>query len=137
MKMAKTKKCGDRNCPKHALLTRGRIFRGTVIEAKSSRTAKVQWQRKFFLPKYERYENRMTGLAVHNPDCIDAKKGDIVSIAECRPLSKTKHFVITEKVGVDYAFLAREELLLQAEVAETAKHEDVKDVKKEEKHEGD
>jgi hypothetical protein len=37
---------------------------------------------------------------------------------ECRPVSKTKKFVIVEKLGRDIAFLAREELL------EAAKHTD-------------
>ena len=31
--------------------------------------------------------------------CVDAKDDDVVMIAECRPLSKTKNFVIVEKVG--------------------------------------
>ena len=35
-------------------------------------------------------------LHAHNPPCIDAKPGDIVTIAECRPISKTKSFVIVE-----------------------------------------
>ena len=35
-------------------------------------------------------------MIVYNPQCVDAKKGDIVKIAECRPLSKTKAFVVIE-----------------------------------------
>ena len=36
-------------------------------------------------------------ITAHNPPCIDAKTGDKVKIAECRPLSKTKNFVVVEK----------------------------------------
>jgi len=116
-KTKQEKQCQDSHCPKHhSLRTHGRTFRGTIIESKAAKTATVQWQRKYFLPKFERYERRFTRIHVHNPDCIDAKKGDIVEITSCRKLSKTKSFVITQKIGLDYAFLAREELLQQAEV---------------------
>jgi small subunit ribosomal protein S17 len=119
--------CTDRHCPEHGgLATRGRTFTGTVIEARAQRTATVQWQRRHYLPKYERYERRRSTKQAHNPPCLDAKKGDIVRIMECRPVSKTKKFVIIEKLGQDIAFLAREELL------EAAKHQDVKAPEKEE-----
>jgi small subunit ribosomal protein S17 len=35
-------------------------------------------------------------MHAHNPPCINAKEGDVVKIAECRPLSKTKKFVVIE-----------------------------------------
>jgi small subunit ribosomal protein S17 len=46
--------------------------------------------------KYERFEKRQSKIHAHNPPCIDAKAGDNVKIAECRPLSKTKSYVIVE-----------------------------------------
>ncbi len=137
--MAKAKTtCNDNNCPvHHSLRTHGRTFKGTVTEAKSAKTVTVQWQRKHYLPKFERYENKITRVHVHSPACIEAKKGDVVKLMECRPLSKTKHFVITEKLGADYAFLAREELLLQAAVPEKEKlKEETNEEKKEERGEG-
>jgi len=36
-------------------------------------------------------------ITAHNPPCIGAKTGDKVKIAECRPISKTKSFVVVEK----------------------------------------
>lgn len=91
-------KCKDRNCPFHgSLKTRGRIFTGTVVSDRMHRTVVVQWERRHYLPKYERYEKRRTKLKAHNPSCINAKEGDTVKIAECRPLSKTKNFVVIEK----------------------------------------
>lgn len=77
--------------------TRGRTFTGTVISDKMSRTVTVEWTRRHYIPKYERYEKRRTRVKAHNPDDIDAQVGDIVTIKETRPLSKTKHFTVIKK----------------------------------------
>ena len=91
--------CEDKNCPFHGNLSvRGRVFTGDVISDKSHGTVIVQWRYYHYIPKYERYERRNTRVAAHNPACIAAKKGDKVKIAECRPLSKTKKFVVIEKM---------------------------------------
>ncbi|MBI4174523.1 MAG: 30S ribosomal protein S17 [Candidatus Aenigmarchaeota archaeon] len=91
--------CGSVKCPWHGhTKIRGRTFRGTVVSAKALNTAIVQWDYYTLIPKYERYERRKTRIAAHNPKCISAKAGDIVRIGECRPLSKSKAFVIFEKV---------------------------------------
>jgi small subunit ribosomal protein S17 len=34
---------------------------------------------------------------VHNPECIHAKEGDMVTVMETRKISKMKSFVIIEK----------------------------------------
>jgi small subunit ribosomal protein S17 len=92
-------KCESSKCPWHGhTKIRGRIFRGTVVSAKGANTAIIQWNYYNFVPKYERYERRNTKIAAHNPRCIDAKVGDMVQIGECRPISKSKSFVIFEKV---------------------------------------
>ena len=93
-------KCEDEKCPWHGhLKVRGRMFRGTVVAAKVPLTAVVEWNYYNYMHKYERYERRKSSLAAQNPECIAAKAGDVVHIAECRPLSKTKKFVIIEKLG--------------------------------------
>ncbi len=93
------KKCEDENCPFHGNLSlRGRAFIGKVISAKASKTATVEWNRIKYLSKYERYEKRRSRTKAHNPECIDAEEGDKVKIVECKPLSKTKKFVIVEVV---------------------------------------
>ena len=90
-------KCEDPKCPWHGKLSlRGRIFVGTVRSAKASKTAVVEWPHVQFLPKYERYERRTSKVIAYNPKCISAKIGDKVRIVECRPLSKTKSFVVIE-----------------------------------------
>ena len=92
--------CADRNCPLHgSAKTRGRGFTGMVLSDKMSKTAVVGWSRRFFVKKFERHERRTSRINAHNPACMNARKGDVVRIAETRPLSKTKHFTITEILG--------------------------------------
>ena len=91
--------CRDGNCPFHGKLRlHGRHFTGVVTSAKMRRTANIVIEKTRFIRKYERYERRLSNIKVHNPECISAKEGDKVDVFECRPLSKTKHFVITKKL---------------------------------------
>ena len=93
-----SKECSDKNCPFHGTVkVRGRIFTGKVIRSKSSKTIQIEFDRLFPLKKYERFEKRLTRIPAHNPECISAVLGDRVKIVECRPLSKTKSFVVIEK----------------------------------------
>ena len=92
--------CDDSKCPFHSnLKLKEKTLTGAVSSAKMKRTATVVIERKVFAPKYERYEAKTSKIKAHNPDCIAAKQGDAVKLQECRPLSKTKHFVIIEKLG--------------------------------------
>ena len=103
-------KCNDVNCPFHGSLSvRGRQFTGTIISAKMKKTAVMEFERLNFLKKYERYEKRRTKLKVHNPDCVNAREGNVVRVVECRPLSKTKKFVIIEKLGAEKGFKGKME----------------------------
>lgn len=87
--------CQDAKCPWHgSLAVRGGVFHGRVTSSKSRDTAVVEWSHTHLVPKYERYERRRSRAVAHNPGCMKARDGDDVIIAECRPLSKTKHFVI-------------------------------------------
>jgi small subunit ribosomal protein S17 len=89
------KECKDKHCAAHkSISTRGRTFRGLVIKTNAHATAVIEWSRPYYLPKFERYEKRRTKIKVHNPECMDAREGDWVTIKETRPISKTKHFVI-------------------------------------------
>jgi len=80
---------------------RGRKFTGTVVSDKMSKTVSVMWESRKYIPKYERYEKKRTKVKAHNPEEIDAKKGDIVIIEETRPISKTKNFIVIEIVNKD------------------------------------
>ena len=93
-------KCEDRNCPFHGTLSvRGRAFEGTVVSDKMARTVTVELEHMRKIAKYERYERRTSKLHAHNPPCIAARVGDKVKIMECRRLSKTKSFVVVQKLG--------------------------------------
>lgn len=96
---APQKVCNDVHCPFHGTLpVRGNVFIGTVVSAKVPRTLTVYWERKVFVKKYERYTRKRTKVRVHCPPCFEIKEGDIIKIAESRPISKTKSFVVIEKV---------------------------------------
>jgi len=93
------KSCDDRDCPFHgALAVRGRVLDGVVVTAKMDKTVIVEREYLQFSTKFLRYERRRSHIPSHNPPCIDAKEGDRVRVAECRPLSKTVSFVVVEKL---------------------------------------
>lgn len=93
--------CSDPKCPFHGTLSvRGRTFEGVVVSDKMSRAVTIEMERMQVIPKYERYERRTSKLHAHNPPCIAARAGDKVKIMECRRLSKTKSFVVVQKLGV-------------------------------------
>lgn len=95
------KTCQDPDCPFHGKLPiRGKILEGIVQSDRMLKTVVVERNYLHYIPKYERYERRHSRILAHKPDCFVLKKGDKVRIAECRPLSKLKHFVVIEKVNV-------------------------------------
>ncbi|MGC9345555.1 MAG: 30S ribosomal protein S17 [Candidatus Bathyarchaeales archaeon] len=93
------KTCNDRNCPFHGdLPVRGRVLEGVVVSAKMDKTVIVRRDYLHYVPKFMRYERRSSRIPCHKPPCIDAKEGNRVRIAECRPVSKTVSFVVVEKL---------------------------------------
>lgn len=127
-----TKKCNDNHCPFHgSLKCRGKIFTGVVISTKMQKTITVEFGRQSFIQKYERYEKKRTKIKAHNPECISAKDGDIVRISECRPLSKTKNFVVIENLGKEKGFTERMEALEEGKKRKEATQEESSDLEKE------
>jgi len=91
--------CTDPECPYHGSLSvRGRVLIGQVVSSKMDKTAIIRGDHLQYIPKFKRYERRHNHIPAHNPPCINAKEGDRVSIAECRPISKTVSFVIVKKL---------------------------------------
>ncbi|AEH61074.1 ribosomal protein S17P [Methanosalsum zhilinae DSM 4017] len=87
--------CNDVDCPFHgSLKVRGQVLSGNVVSNKMTKTVVIQRSHETLVDKYQRYEKRQSKIHAHNPPCINAKVGDVVTIAECRPLSKTKSFVV-------------------------------------------
>jgi len=95
-----TKECEDAQCPFHGTLSvRGQVITGKVVSDKMTGTVVVRRDYLHFVRKYKRYEKRSSTIHAHNPTCMSARTGDMVRIAECRPLSKTKKFVVVEVQG--------------------------------------
>src|SRR3954470_20728953 len=67
-----------------------RKIQGVVASDKGDKTIKVVVEYQTKHPKYGKYMKRRTVLHAHD-EKNEAKEGDTVEIAECRPLSRTKH----------------------------------------------
>src|SRR3954452_302378 len=67
-----------------------RTIEGVVASDKGNKTIKVVVNYQMRHEKYGKYLKRRTVLHAHD-EKNEAKEGDLVEIAECRPLSKTKH----------------------------------------------
>lgn len=130
----KSKECHDTKCPFHGKTSvRGLALEGTIIKKDMHGTATFEKPIRVYVKKFERYEKRRTKLHVHNPPCIDAQKGDTVKIMECKPLSKTKKFVIISKIGHDILFAQKEEARAESKAKPKRKEEDKKKEEPEEK----
>ncbi len=89
------RECDDINCPFHGKLkVRGRIIDGEVVSNKMQSSIVVRKQRYEYVKKYKRYTKKSSRYTAHKPGCMDVEVGDKVKIAECRPISKTKSFVL-------------------------------------------
>lgn len=77
---------------------RGRIFEGKLISKDTHKSAVIEWERQIYVPKYERYMKKKSKVHAHNPAAINAQLGDLVKVVETRPISKTKNFVIIDKI---------------------------------------
>ena len=70
------------------------MIEGKVVSEKMQKTVVVRREFMRLVTKFERYERRSGRYHAHNPPCIGARMGQIATIMECRPLSKTKSFVV-------------------------------------------
>jgi small subunit ribosomal protein S11e len=72
---------------------RGRILTGTITKMKMARTVIIRRDYLHYIKKYNRFEKRHKNMAVHLSPCFrDVKVGDVATVGECRPLSKTVKF---------------------------------------------
>lgn len=91
--------CGDVKCPFHgSLRTRGRVFEGTVVSDRMQKSVIVEWPRVIKSKKYNRFARLTSRVKAHNPACINVRMGDRVRLSECRKVSRTIGFVVTEKL---------------------------------------
>jgi len=92
--------CKDVDCPFHGKLkTRGKTFQGIVIK-KFPRRVTIEFERMIYVKKYERYSKSKTKIKARLSDCLEKQisVGDLIKVMECRPLSKSIHFVVIEKI---------------------------------------
>jgi small subunit ribosomal protein S11e len=83
----------DKKCPFTGNVSiRGRIHKGLVISNKMKRTIVVRRDYLHYISKYRRFEKRHRNISVHCSPAFNVKEGDIVTIGQCRPLSKTVRF---------------------------------------------
>ena len=68
---------------------------GKVISISGNKTIKVRFGFSFRHRKYGKYIRRSTSLHTHG-EKNEAKVDDVVEVAACRPLSKTKHWRLTK-----------------------------------------
>lgn len=74
-----------------------KTLRGVVVSTKMKDTVSVLVTRYVKHPKYKKYRTLSKKYLAHNPGNTVAE-GETVTIRECRPLSKRKHFeVVTTK----------------------------------------
>ncbi len=87
--------CADENCPFHGSLSvRGQTLAGEVASTDMDKTVVVEREYDVNVPKYDRLMKRRSRVPAHAPACLDLSVGDTATIAECRPLSKTKSHVV-------------------------------------------
>lgn len=70
-----------------------RVLQGTVVSDKTDKTITVLVERRVLHPVYKKYVKQSKKYAAHD-ESNSAKIGDMVSIKECRPISKTKSWVL-------------------------------------------
>ena len=70
-----------------------RLLSGVVISDKADKTITVKVERKVRHPLYGKIMKRTTKVHAHD-ESNDASIGDIVTVKECRPISKSKTWVL-------------------------------------------
>merc|ERR1712107_749097 len=72
---------------------RGRILTGVITKMKMNRTVVIRRDYLHYVKKYNRFEKRHKNMSVHMSPCFrDVGVGDVATVGECRPLSKTVKF---------------------------------------------
>ncbi len=74
-----------------------RTITGRVVSDKADKTVSVAIERKIKHPVYGKYIRRTTKVLAHDAENA-CKTGDLVAIAECRPVSKNKSWSVVDVV---------------------------------------
>ena len=64
-----------------------------MLSTKMKRTCIIRRDYLHYVKKYNRFEKRHSNFAVHvSPAFLRLREGDVVTVGQCRPLSKTVRF---------------------------------------------
>ncbi len=74
-----------------------RTLTGRVVSNKMDKSVTVKIERLVKHPVYGKYIRRSTKLHVHDAT-NQCQEGDLVTIRQCRPISKTKSWMLVEIV---------------------------------------
>ena len=97
-KEAKEGKYVDKKCPFTGNVSiRGKILRGMVVSSqKMKNTIAIRRNYLHYIKKFNRFEKRHSNMSAHCSPCFDVSEGDIVTVGQCRPLSKTVRFNVVK-----------------------------------------
>jgi small subunit ribosomal protein S17 len=70
-----------------------RVLTGVVVSDKADKTVTVLVERRVMHPVYKKFISRSKKYAVHD-ETNAHKTGDTVQIEECRPISKSKRWIV-------------------------------------------
>lgn len=73
-------------------------MQGVVTRVNDERTAKIEVERRWIHPVYKKYFKRTKNYLVHIPENTSVAVGDLVMVESVAPISKTKKFIIIEKI---------------------------------------
>lgn len=72
-----------------------KVLKGEVVSVKMEKTVVVAVERKTKHPVYKKTLRVSKKYKAHNEE-LKVKEGDVVKIQEIRPMSRDKHFKVTE-----------------------------------------
>jgi small subunit ribosomal protein S17 len=89
-----------------------RLLTGVVISDKADKTITVKVERKVRHPLYGKIMKRTTKVHAHDENNA-ASSGDIVTVKECRPISKSKTWVLVtdQEMAATSSVVSDEEVL--------------------------
>merc|ERR1712186_13309 len=84
----------DKKCPFTGKVSiRGRVLTGVITKMKMKNTVVLRRDYLHYVKKYNRFEKRHKNVSAHMSPCFrDVQVGDVATVGECRPLSKTVKF---------------------------------------------
>ncbi|MCL4343993.1 MAG: 30S ribosomal protein S17 [Nitrososphaerota archaeon] len=93
--------CSDPYCPYHGhLKVRGKVIVGRVQSLRMKKAAVIGVEYPAYNSKFTRFERRGSTIHARVPSCVTVSVGDLVAIAECRPLGKNLSHIMLGKVTV-------------------------------------